>query len=223
MFRTFHIASDFSKFNEDVQILKEILNKNHFPKILIDKCIKIFLNRRYTQRINEVGVAKKELFLVLPYLGKSSVALRSQLQSYIHKNISFCKVKVIFKSPIRLNSFFHFKDKIPPCLRSNVVYKFTCGSCNATYYGETCRHLKVRAGEHSGISPLTGKRTNSKISTAVKDHMLICDYKVDFEDFEVLTLCNNAFFLKIKESLLISRDQPVLNRNESSLPLYLFD
>ena len=98
-----------------------------------------------------------------------------------------------------------------------------CGSCNATYYSETCLHLKVRAGEHSGISPLTGKRTNSKISTAVKDHMLICDYKVDFEDFEVLTQCNNAIFLKIKESLLISCDQPVLNRSESSLPLYLFD
>ena len=30
-----------------------------------------------------------------------------------------------------------------------------CGRCNATYYGETCCHFKVRVGEHLGISPLT--------------------------------------------------------------------
>ena len=29
--------------------------------------------------------------------------------------------------------------------------------------------------------------------------------------------------LKIKESLFISRDQPVLNKNEASLPLHMFD
>ena len=34
---------------------------------------------------------------------------------------------------------------------------------------------------------------------------------------------NSEFHLKIKESLLISHDQPVLNKNEASLPLHLFD
>ena len=38
------------------------------------------------------------------------------------------------------------------------VYKFTCGSCNATYSGKTKRHFKVRICEHLGISALTGKR-----------------------------------------------------------------
>ena len=33
----------------------------------------------------------------------------------------------------------------------------------------------------------------------------------------------NEFHLKIKESLLMSRDKPELNRNEKSLPLCLFD
>ena len=34
---------------------------------------------------------------------------------------------------------------------------------------------------------------------------------------------NSEFHLKIKESLLISRDPPILNKNEVSLSLYLFD
>ena len=87
----------------------------------------------------------------------------------------------------------------------------------------TCRHFKVRVGEHSGISPLTNKRFKSRKSTAVKDHMLICDQPVSFDDFKVLASSNSEFHLKIKESLLISRDQPVLNKNEASLPLHLFD
>ena len=153
----------------------------------------------------------------------SSLCLRTHLQKSINSNISFGKTKIIFKLSTRLANFFRFKDKIPLRLRSNIVYKFKCGRCNATYYGETCRHFKVRVGEHSGISPLTNKRSKSKKSTAVKDHMLMCNQPVSFDDFKVLASSNSEFHLKIKESLLISRDQPILNKNEVSLPLYLFD
>ena len=51
----------------------------------------------------------------------------------------------------------------------------------------------------------------------------MCDQAVSFDDFKVLASSNSEFHLKIKESLLISRDQPILNRNEASLPLYSFD
>ena len=50
--------------------------------------------------------------------------------------------------------------------------------------------------------------------------MLICDQPVSFDNFKGLASSNSEFHLKIKESLLISRDQPVLNRNEASLHLF---
>ena len=53
--------------------------------------------------------------------------------------------------------------------------------------------------------------------------MLLCDHVVSLEGFEILASSNSEFHLKIKESLLISRDKPELNRNEKSLSLYLFD
>ena len=53
--------------------------------------------------------------------------------------------------------------------------------------------------------------------------MLFGDHAVSLEDFKILVSSNSAFHLKIKESPLISRDKPELNRNEKSLPLYLFD
>ena len=128
----------------------------------------------------------------------------------------------MFTSKTRIQNLFSLKDKVPKDLLSNIVNNFTCGSCNATYYGKTFRHFKTRASEHAGISHLTGKTTKSNLSTAVKDHMLFCNHVVSFDDFSVLASGRCNFHLEIKESLLISRDKPELNKNVSSLPLYLF-
>ena len=49
--------------------------------------------------------------------------------------------------------------------------------------------------------------------------MLICDQSVSFDGFKVLASSNSEFHLKIKESFLISRDQPVLNKNEASFAI----
>ena len=60
-------------------------------------------------------------------------------------------------------------------------------------------------------------------STAVKDHTFFCDHIVSLDDFKTLASSNSQFHINIKESLLISRDKPELNRNEKYLPLYIFD
>ena len=101
--------------------------------------------------------------------------------------------------------------------RSNIVYNFTRGRSNATYYGETCRHFKARVGENSRITTFTKKRCKSKKSTAVRDHMPMCDQLVSFDDLKILASSNSEFHLKIKECLLISRDQPTLNKKEAYL------
>ena len=58
---------------------------------------------------------------------------------------------------------------------------------------------------------------------AVKDHMFFCDHIVSIDDFKILAISYSDFHVKVKESLLILRDEPILNKNRTSLPLYLFD
>ena len=108
-------------------------------------------------------------------------------------------------------------------VRSKVIYKFLCGNCNVTYYGKTIRHLMVRASEHMGVSALTGKVSNLQQSTAVRDHLLFCFHQVSVDDFSILTMARNNFELELKESLLIHKDKPSLNKTTTSAPLYLFD
>ena len=138
LFRKFSVASDFSRFNTEVSRLKEILRKNVFPIKLVDSCIKTFLNKKFLHTPVALTAEKKELFIALPYLGNLSLAIRTRLQNSINKTLPFCKIKVIFKSTTRLSKFFHFKDKVSFNLRSNVIYKLSCGRCNVTYYSKTC-------------------------------------------------------------------------------------
>ena len=126
------------------------------------------------------------------------------------KNIlNCCKLQIVFKSKTRLGNNFHFEDQIPKDLTSGVVYKFHCGLCNESCYGECMRHLNVRISKHIGISPLTRKQVKPKNSSVV-DHLLLCKHSASYDDFSILTHKNKTLLLELKESLLIMRDKPSL-------------
>ena len=61
LFRIFSIVSHFSKLHEEVNYLKDVLKKNSFPTNLVDKSIKIFLNKQFSQKILEHAVPKKRI------------------------------------------------------------------------------------------------------------------------------------------------------------------
>ena len=115
------------------------------------------------------------------------------------KNILNCsKVHIVFKSQRRLSSQFRLKEPLPYDLSSDVVYKYTCGRSNSSFYGETDRHLRVRGGEeHIGLSPLTFKKFEPPKESAVRDNLLFCDNEPSFEEFSVLAKASSNFFLEI--------------------------
>ena len=149
--------------------------------------------------------------------------LRTGLVNSIESNLKFCKLKFILQSPCKLNSLFRNKDSLQKKIRSDIVYRYMCSNCKVTYYGKTCRHFFTRAEEHMGIPNLTGKCLKFIKQSAVSDHLLECNCSIDFDHFNILASDANRFRLLIKESLLIKRDQPRLNKTIKSLPLKLFE
>ena len=127
----------------------------------------------------------------------------------------------MFENKTKLGNNFHFNDQILKDLTCGVVYKFQCGLCIESYYGECMRHLNVRIVEHIGISPLTRKQVKPK-NSSVADHLLPCNHSESYDGFSIQTRENEKFLLELKESLLIMRDKPSLNKNITSAPLYLF-
>ena len=74
-----------------------------------------------------------------------------------------------------------------------------------------------------GVSNPTGKRLKNMKDSTVLDHLLQCNCTIDFDHFDVLATDASKFSLLVKESLLIKRDNPALNRTAKSFPLELFD
>ena len=93
----------------------------------------------------------------------------------------------------------------------------------AMNYEKCVGHVAVRSSEHIGISPLSNERVQPRKDSAVYHHLLNCNYSPSFEDVSVLCHENKKCLLEPKESLLIWRDRPTMNRNILSALLYPFE
>ena len=203
------------------------MGKNGYPRDFVDKCIKLFLDKVSAPKSPVYTVSKRVLRICLPYLGKESLKIRGNLLKLAKTYFpSSCKLQIIFSAQNRLGNYFSFKDKIPLNCRSFILYKFVCNKCNLVYYGKTFRHFKVRVFEHLGKSLKTGKpfkyNPSNNNNTAVLNHLQKCKCQASINDFKIIGSANNDYHLRIKESLIIQRDDPLLNKSVQSTPLALF-
>ena len=176
------------------------MKRNSQSEKFINRCIKKILNKLYKPKVVELTAAKKELILVLRYLGQQSFEIRNTVQCCLKKNAPVFNMKVVLQSRKRIPMLFPFKDKIIKMLHSNLVYKFKCNICN-DIYGKTKHHFKVRACEHLGITPLTGKKVKIPKESGVFDHIFYMVHNASFDDFETLIKESDEFRLLLRESL----------------------
>ena len=131
LFHCFSICFSYEKFHKEIVKLKKIFKRNSYREKLIDRRIKNFLSKLHVPKVVELTAAKKELILVLPYLGQQSLEIG--IQCCLHKNAAVLILNVVFQSKTRLSRLFTFKDKIQKILHSNLVYRFECNICNDNY------------------------------------------------------------------------------------------
>ena len=188
----------------------------------MNHCIKKFLNKLFIKKYLNFMVLKRELTFVLPYLGKLSFDLRTSFRRTIEIDLPYCKLKIIFRSKRRLNTQFQFKDPLEKKIRYGIIYRHTCSNWKVTCYGKAFHHFCTRLAEHMGISSLTGKHLKNVKSSAIYDHLLQCNCAINLDDFSILATDFSKFKLLLRESLLIKRGKPALNRTIKSFPLKLF-
>ena len=116
-------------------------------------------------------------------------------------------------SEVKGNSLMFFDSKF-------AYLPTECLECNCSYCDETDRHLKVRSGEHIGI--LTFRKVKPPKESTIRDHLLNCNNILSFYEFTILAYEHHKFIFEIKESFLIKRDRPALNKKISSAKLVFF-
>ena len=225
LFRIFTFTVDWNKFHTEVEFLKGIFRKNSYPDHFIDKCIRLFLDKRLT--VVQLEKQKHDLKISLPFMGKYSNELKKRISRSASKFLGSNKISITWNSPRKLRNLFTFKDKLPMLFRTNILYRFTCNGCNSIYIGKTKRHFLVRAYEHLGLSLRTGNaftyNPNNTNNTGILDHVhqaIGCNGKL--ENFEIIGGAKNDFCLRIKESILIQKYKPTINSTSISIPLLLF-
>ena len=74
-----------------------------------------------------LNVLKRNVFVKLPFSRSTSFQIRKNLQKLLSDKLTSCNLKIVFTSPVRVQSFFIFKDKLAKILLLGLVYKHKCG------------------------------------------------------------------------------------------------
>ena len=190
--RLYKINNTLSGFDNDLEETKSILQKNILPPKLIDKVVRNYLSDQY---ISEESLSKKEgRYYKLPYVGFFSRHAHNKIKGITKK---LCKdqvsVNLVF-IPYKIGSMFSTKDRIPSFLKSMLVYKFVCASCNTCYVGETARHLPTRIKEQLK----TDKKLHIYQHLSSNQNCFNC---CTDNCFSILDYALTKYQLKIKETL----------------------
>jgi hypothetical protein len=160
-----------------------LLRKNGYPLDLIFKTIntriKTLINKLKMDREKNCSrdntddeMAKK--IIVFPYIRKTS----EKAAALIDRSKFIIGLRCIN----RIDNYIKVhKDKTDYMCKNNTVYKIECNNCNATYVGQTKRHLKTRINEHMKNRTLDESR-----HSVVTSHMIEHNHSFKWQDATIL-------------------------------------
>ena len=190
--------------NDGPKSLESTLSANGYDQNTIYKNLRNTLDRLFTKsKNNEIEVKnnknEEKIAIKLPF-SEGAKYLKYSLKKYFDNN----KFRLIFKSK-KISNYFSNKSTTPKALLANLVYQFNCNGCDATYIGETKRHLRTRVSEHMQLSR----------KSSILDHVCCCKNrkeKISIDEFTVLNSGFGSYFERIAcEALRIGSHNPVLN------------
>ena len=216
---------------------------SYYEKNWLNNCpqgFKPVFYRRYVDDIFLLFKSNDHLKYFQDFLNSCHINMSFSMETEKENKLSFLDVEVIreqgkftttvYRKPTFSGVYSNFESFLPSVYKFGMVYTlvYRCFriSSNWTQFHTELTFLKGifrKNGEHIGVSPLTGKKVKPSNNSAICDHLLHCNFLPSFDNFSVLAYENKKYLLEIKESLLIMRDKPSLNRNINSAPLYLFD
>ena len=173
-----------------------ILLQNGYPQGVITYNINDVLNKNRNKPNNPVQATdpKKDILILLPYLGLQSNQVAKRLKSCVYNFYSFVNLKIIFQNTRRIKSYFPYKDSLNRSQRSKVIYKAGCWDCHEIYIGKTKRRLHDRKTEHFKAL------VKSDYSSAIADHVKTTGHNIKCDHFDILASGKTDLHCKIKET-----------------------
>ena len=222
--RAFNICSTEDSLQREVNHLKKVFTKiNGYPSKIVHKIlheVRESTNKETTpptQQNTETETNVVKPYICLPFKGcdgeKVVRKFKNNLNKLLPKEI---KPRFIYKGT-KIGSFFKIKDNVKREHQSNLVYGYTPRgklSIKDGYVGETNVRLGRRSREHAEWDKSSSIYKNSREN----------NIEVTDDDFVVLERGYPKYLdRKIAESLYVNELNPVLNGQQTSYKLKLFN
>lgn len=220
--RAYKICSSYFSLHLELEYLRNTLKLNGFPTQFTDTYIGKQLTKLHSPQPKAQTVQKNVIYFCIPFLGSKSYNIRNKINKLIRDFYPQLSLRIVFQSPMTLSRCFRFKDRIPDALRSSVVYNYKCSRCNATYIGQTKRHLTARIAEHKGVSFRTGFPLSKPSYSAIRNHSEALGHVINKNNFSILFTTTDSVTRVLAESLLTQDLKPSLSAHETSTPLLCF-
>ena len=220
LYRSYHFSSNWYNFHSEITYIKRYFAFNLYPPSLIEKHINKFVTYKLNPIPPPITVPHMSLHIKLPYLGKISSQIHSNIYKAISKHYPQCKPNFISQNSYTLANSFKYKDNVPERCRSSVVYKYSCGGCNSTYIGQTGLHLTQRICKHKGLSFKTNLPLSTLEQSSIRNHAHSNNHPILNKNFQIFHSNSTELHRKILESIYILKQTPDLNNTSSSITLY---
>ena len=106
LFPCINLCLDFVKFHHKINKLKTILYKSSYPHDLVDKSIKEVSERELIPKMVIAIVPKKDLMMVLPYLGKLLLQICTTISCSIKIKLPCCNLWIVLQNKCKLSNCF---------------------------------------------------------------------------------------------------------------------
>lgn len=202
------------------RIIDQQLALNHYPRPLRHRLI----NRRNRQREVAETSASEVSYKPLVHVEH----LTNRLKKLLKKD--YPDIVLATRNRRTVETFFtNTKDVIPPAMKTNIIYRIPCNSCDASYVGLTTTTLKQRLSNHQSdtnkLNKLLERNPESpttsyellrlKEKTALLQHCLEKEHRFAFERTKILDQHRRCSALPILEVChIVNTDQTVNKRSD---------
>lgn len=195
--------------NSNIEIVKQILSNNCFPSHVVDKHVNDRIKQlRYRNNDTNVSNANNR-DIIDAHDGKKfiSVPYIKGLSSNLSRILSDCGFDILHTVPKKLDCIIkRGKDYLNNLRQTQLVYKINCSNCDATYIGQTKRHLLTRIKEHQ--SDIKKHDSNHSV---ISKHRLSHQHEFNWLKPEILHRENHLKKREIAEMFFIKKYDRTIN------------
>ena len=204
--KAFILVSSYASFHKEIMYLRQYFTQNFFPVKLFNAHLCKFLNNKYSSASKPlITVSRHTVYMEVPYIGYETNKMMLEIKRLTSRFFPQLRSLFYSRNQHKLSNYFQKCSGDPSVLvSSNVIYKYTCDSCQLSYVGSTILQMFMRIHKHKGTSFRTNRYLTNPEESAIRAHCHNKDHLLKTSNFSIIGRCNRTD-VKLLESLHIIR------------------